>query len=110
MTLANDSHSQLEIVRAVDYIFLYLVNFQRHEKEGDMSAKVEISRTDRTADDLKAMAKKSKCKDHRRRLRAIARVLAGEESRSEVAKRARVDLQTLRDLGAPLQRGKERTD
>ena len=62
-----------------------------------MSAKVEISRTDRTAGDLKAMAKKSKCKDHRRRLRAIARVLAGEESRSEVAKRAGVDLQTLRD-------------
>ena len=27
-----------------------------------MSAKVEISRTDRTAGDLKAMAKKSKCK------------------------------------------------
>ena len=97
MTLANDSHSQLEIVRAVDYIFLYLVNFQTHEKEVDMSAKVEISRTDRTVDDLKAMAKKSKCKDHRRRLRAIARVLAGEESRSEVAKRASVDLQTLRD-------------
>ena len=62
-----------------------------------MSAKVEISRTDRTVDDLKAMAKKSKCKDHRRRLRAIARVLAGEASRSEVAKRARVDVQTLRD-------------
>ena len=97
MTLANDSHSQLEIVRAVDYIFLYLVNFQTHEKEVDMSAKVEISRTDRTAGDLKAMAKKSKCKDHRRRLRAIARVLAGEESRSEVAKCAGGDLQTLRD-------------
>ena len=62
-----------------------------------MSAEVEISRTDRTADDLKAAAKKSNCKDHRRRLRAIARVLAGEESRSEVARRAGVDLQTLRD-------------
>ena len=97
MTLANDSHSQLEIARAVGDIFLYLVNSQTHEKEVDMSAKVEISRTDRTAGDLKAMAKKSKCKDHRRRLRAIARVLAGEESRGEVAKRAGVDVQTLRD-------------
>ena len=62
MTLANDSHSQLEIVSVVDYIFLYLVNFQTHEKEVDMSAKVAISRTDRTAGDLKAMAKKASAK------------------------------------------------
>ena len=71
-----------------------------------MSAKVEISRTDRTAGDLKAMAKKSKCKDHRRRLRAIARVLAGEESRSRGREARRGRPSNLARPGAPLQRGR----
>ena len=62
-----------------------------------MPAKVMVSRTDHTPEDLRELASKNKFRDCRHRLRAIALVIEGELSRAGIAGDAGVDVQTLCD-------------
>ena len=62
-----------------------------------MPAGIEITNTDHTADEIRALARKCKNRAEARRLRAIARVMEGRRSRGEIARQARVDRQTLCD-------------
>ena len=62
-----------------------------------MPAGIEITNTDHTADEIRALARKCKNRAEARRLRAVARVMEGAQSRGEIARRAKVDRQTLCD-------------
>ena len=62
-----------------------------------MPAGIEITNTDHTAEEIRELARKCKNRAEARRLRAIARVMEGEESRAGIARRAKVDRQTLCD-------------
>ena len=62
-----------------------------------MPAKVMVSRTDHTPEDLRELASKHKFRDCRHRLRAIALVIEDELSRAGIAGGAGVDAQTLCD-------------
>ena len=55
-----------------------------------MSAKIMVSRTDHTPDDLRERASKNMCRDCRHRLRAIALVIDDNLSRAEIASGAGV--------------------
>ena len=62
-----------------------------------MSAKIAVTRTDHTPEDLRALAAQHKYRDCRVRLRAIALIIEDELSRGEIACGVGVDVQTLRD-------------
>ena len=62
-----------------------------------MSAKIPVTRTDHTPEDLRALAAQHKYRDCRVRLRAIALIIEDELSRGEIACGVGVDVQTLRD-------------
>ncbi len=62
-----------------------------------MPAKVMMSRTDHTPEQLRELARKHRFRDCRRRMRAIALVTGGRLSRTEVASAAGVGVRTLRD-------------
>ena len=62
-----------------------------------MPAGIEITNTDHTAEEVRALARKCKHRSEARHLRAIARVMEGEETRAGIARPARVDGQTLCD-------------
>jgi transposase len=61
-----------------------------------MGAAVKVTRLDHTAQDLRALAAKSKDADQARRMLAIAMVLEGA-SRLDAARQTGMDRQTLRD-------------
>ena len=50
-----------------------------------MSAKIPVTRTDHTPEDLRALAAQHKYRDCRVRLRAIALIIEDELSRGEIA-------------------------
>ncbi len=56
-----------------------------------MPAGIEITNTDHTADEIRALVRKCKNRAEARRLRAIARVMEGAQSRGEIARQAKVD-------------------
>lgn len=58
---------------------------------------IVITNTDCTVDEIRALADTCKDAKQSRRLRAVAQVMEGMLSRTDVARRARVDLQTLCD-------------
>ncbi len=62
-----------------------------------MPAGIEITNTDHTAEEIRALARKCKSRAEARRLEAIARVMEGAGGRGEIARRAKVDRQTLCD-------------
>ena len=62
-----------------------------------MPAGIEITNANHTAEEIRELAWKCKNRSEARRLRAIARVMEGEENRAEIARRAKVDRQTLCD-------------
>ena len=62
-----------------------------------MPAGIETSNTDHTAEEIRALARECKNRAEARRLRAFARVMEGVESRAGIARRAKVDRQTLCD-------------
>ena len=62
-----------------------------------MPAGIEITNTDHTVAEIRALARKYKNRAEARRLEAIARVMEGVESRAEIARWAKVDRQTLCD-------------
>ena len=62
-----------------------------------MPAKVMVSRTDHTPEQLRELARKHRFRDRRRRMRAIALVMEDGLSRTEVASGAGVGARTLRD-------------
>ena len=72
-----------------------------------MGQALTITRTDHCAADLRAAASKSDDAAQVRRLLAIALALDGDP-RSEAAERSGMDRQTLRGLGASLQRRRDR--
>ena len=53
-------------------VMLYSVVGRHTQKEDDMSAKIAITRTDHTVENLRALASRHKYRDCRARLRAIA--------------------------------------
>ena len=85
-----------EILRVIGADVLYSV-FAKMQKEDGMPAKVMVSRTDHTPEDLRELASKHKFRDCRHRLRAIALVIEDELSRAGTADGAGVDAQTLCD-------------
>ncbi len=62
-----------------------------------MSARIAVTRTDHTPENLRALASQHKYRDCRVRLRAIALIIEDELSRGEIACGVGVDVQTLRD-------------
>ena len=54
-----------------------------------MPAGIEITNIDHTAEEIRELARKCKNRSEAPRLRAIARVMEGEESRAEIARRAK---------------------
>ncbi len=54
-----------------------------------MPAGIEITNTDHTADEIRALARKCKNRAEARRLRAIARAMEGARSRGEIARQAK---------------------
>ena len=84
------------MVRPMPVSCILWVIFRTHEEEA-MPAGIEITNTDHTAEEIGELARKCKNRSEARRLRAIARVMEGAESRAGIARRARVDGQTLCD-------------
>ncbi len=62
-----------------------------------MLAGIEITNADHTAEEIRALARKCKSRAEARRLEAIARVMEVAGGRGEIARRAKVDRQTLCD-------------
>ena len=62
-----------------------------------MPAGIEITNTDHTAEEIRALARKCRSRAEARRLEAIARVMEGAGGRGEIARHAKVDRQTLCD-------------
>jgi len=77
-------------------VILYSV-FAKTQKEDDMSAKIAVTRTDHTTENLRALASRHKYRDCRVRLRAIALMIEDDLPRSEISRSVGVDVQTLRD-------------
>ena len=62
-----------------------------------MSAKIAVTRTGHTAENLRALASRHKYRDCRARLRAIALMIEDDLPRGEIPRSVGVDVQTLRD-------------
>ena len=77
-------------------VILYSV-FAKTQKEDDMSAKIAVTRTDHTSENLRALASRHKHRDCRVRLRAMALMVEDELPRAEISRSVGVDVQTLRD-------------
>jgi len=77
-------------------VILYSV-FAKTQKEDDMSARIAVTRTDHTTENLRALASRHKYRDCRVRLRAIALMIGDDLPRSEISRSVGVDVQTLRD-------------
>ena len=66
-------------------------------ERGPLSAKIAVTRTDHTAESLRKLALSHKHRACRRRLRALSLMIEDTLSRSGMARRVGVDVQTLRD-------------
>lgn len=84
------------MLRVIGPAVLYSV-FGYKQKENGMPAKIMVSRTDHTPQELRELASKHKFRDCRHRLRAIALAIEGGLTRTEIAGDAGVDAQTLCD-------------
>ena len=84
------------MLRVIGAAILYSV-FAYNQKENGIPAKIMVSHTDHTPNELRQLASRHKFRDCRRRLRAIALEIEGERSRAGIAEGAGVDAQTLCD-------------
>ena len=98
------SQSRWRMLSVTGNVIHYSV-FAKIQKENDMSAKIAVTRTDYTTENLRAPASRHKYRDCRVRLRAIALMIEDDLPRSEISRSVGVDVQTVDGEIEPRQSG-----